>query len=308
LIEVNRLSKYYGNVKALDKISFKVEKGEIIGFLGPNGAGKTTTMRAITGFLYPTEGSIKIAGLDIQENPVEAKRFIGYLPENVPLYTEMSVEGFLNFIADIKGMKKTEKKVHIDSIIDRVGLNKVSKKIISKLSKGFRQRIGIGQALINDPDILILDEPTIGLDPNQIIEIRNLIKELGQEKTVILSSHIMQEVSAICSRIIIINEGKLAAIDTKESLMQKLETGQRLRILVDGDVNRIKKKIQEIKGVKTIQLVKTKGSATEMIISVQKNIDIRNELSKKIIKSGFDLLEQNKITMSLEEVFTRLTK
>lgn len=308
MIEVNGFTKYYGNVKAIDNISFKVEKGEIIGFLGPNGAGKTTTMRAITGFLFPSKGTIKVGGYDIQENPVEAKRLIGYLPENVPLYNEMNVKGYLDFVADIKGMNKNDKKSHIPSIIDKAGLSKVSSTIISKLSKGFKQRVGIAQALINSPDILILDEPTIGLDPNQIIEIRNLIKDLGREKTVILSSHILQEVSAICSRIIIINEGRLVAVDTKESLMQRLETGQRIRIIVDGIYDKVKEKILEIDGVKNVNLVNVKDSFNEMIIFAKKEHDIRKDLSKKIIKSGFNLLEQTKITMTLEEVFTRLTK
>ena len=308
MIEVNGFTKYYGNVKAISNISFKVEKGEIIGFLGPNGAGKTTTMRAITGYLYPTKGTIKVGGYDIQENPVEAKKLIGYLPENVPLYNEMNVEGYLDFVADIKGMKKNEKTSHIPRIIEKAGLSKVSTTIISKLSKGFKQRVGIAQALINSPDILILDEPTIGLDPNQIIEIRNLIKDLGREKTVILSSHILQEVSAICSRIIIINEGRLVAVDTKESLMQRLETGQRIRIIVDGIYDKVKKEILEIDGVKSVNLVNVKDSYNEMIIFAKKDHDIRKDLSKKIIKSGFNLLEQSKITMTLEEVFTKLTK
>ncbi len=308
MIEVNGFTKYYGNVKAINNISFKVEKGEIIGFLGPNGAGKTTTMRAITGYLYPTKGTIKVGGYDIQENPVEAKKLIGYLPENVPLYNEMNVEGYLDFVADIKGMNKNEKTSHIPHIIEKAGLLKVSSTIISKLSKGFKQRVGIAQALINSPDILILDEPTIGLDPNQIIEIRNLIKDLGREKTVILSSHILQEVSAICSRIIIINEGRLVAVDTKESLMQRLETGQRIRVIVDGIYDKVKEKILEIDGVKNINLVNVKDSFNEMIIFAKKDHDIRKDLSKKIIKSGFNLLEQSKITMTLEEVFTRLTK
>lgn len=308
MIEVNEFTKYYGKIKAVDNISFKVEKGEILGFLGPNGAGKTTTMRAITGFLYPTYGTIKIAGFDIKESPVEAKRFIGYLPENVPLYNEMSVKGYLDFAADIKGMKKNEKKNHIAEIIDKVGLKSVDSRIIGKLSKGFKQRVGIGQALINDPDILILDEPTIGLDPNQIIEIRNLIKDLGREKTVILCSHILQEVSVICTRIIIINEGKLVAEDTKESLLEKLESGQRIKIVVDNEFEMIKKKVFEVDGVIDVELVKTEDSINEIIVTAEKGRDIRNDLSKTIINSGFNLFEQSRMIMSLEEVFTKLTK
>ncbi len=308
MIEVNGLVKYYGNTKAIDNISFKVEKGEIVGFLGPNGAGKTTTMRALTGFLYPTQGTIKIADFDISVNPVEAKKYIGYLPENTPLYTEMTVLGYLNFAADVKGMKKKTRNGHIDEIINKTGLSKVSSSIINKLSKGFRQRVGIAQALINNPDILILDEPTIGLDPNQIIEIRKLIIDLGKEKTVILCSHIMQEVSAICNRIIIINEGRIVAEDTKESLMEKTETGQRIKVIVDNKFEDVKKKIMEVKGVKTVDLIEKDSSFNELIVSTEKGTDIRSELSQMIIKSGFSLLEQNRIIMSLEEVFIKLTK
>ena len=308
MIEVSEFTKYYGNTKAVDNISFKIEKGEIVGFLGPNGAGKTTTMRVITGFLYPTKGSIKVAGYDIRENPVEAKKFIGYLPENVPLYSEMSVTGYLDFVADIKGLKKNGKDDDIAEIINRTGLNLVSSKIISKLSKGFKQRIGIAQALVGDPDILILDEPTIGLDPNQIVEIRNLIRELGKKKTIMLSSHILQEVSAVCKRIIIINEGRVVAEDTKESLMRKMETGQRIRMIVDNEFKKVKEKLLEINGVINVDLVKTEDSLNEIIVGSEKDKDIRKELSKKIVESGFNLLEQSRITMSLEEVFAKLTK
>lgn len=308
MIEINEVTKLYGNLKAVDNISFSVAKGEIVGFLGPNGAGKTTTMRVITGFLYPNHGTVKIAGYDIKENPVEAKRYIGYLPENVPLYNEMNVNDYLSFVADLKNVNKFDKKKHIHEIIKKVGLKKVSNTIIGKLSKGFKQRVGIAQALTGDPAILILDEPTIGLDPNQIIEIRNLIKELGKEKTVILSSHILQEVSALCSRIIIINEGKLVAIDTKESLMEKLETGQRIKLIIDDDFEKAKNKIMEIKGVKEVNLVKSDNSLNEIIVSADKDFDIRKELSKKVINSGFNLFELSKIVMSLEDVFIRLTK
>jgi len=307
LIEVKNVSKYYGKVKAVDNISFNVDKGEIVGFLGPNGAGKTTTMRVLTGFLSATEGSIKIGDHDIVENPVEAKKMIGYLPENVPLYFEMNVTDYLGFFADIKGINKSEKSGHIRQIIGKVGLKKVADTIIGKLSKGFRQRVGIAQALIGEPDILILDEPTIGLDPNQIIEIRNLIKELGKEKTVILSSHILQEVSALCSRIIIISEGKVVAIDTKEDLMEKLEVGQRIKILTDSDHKKVANKMKEVKGVKHVDLVRKEGSLSEIMVSSEKEKDIRKDLSKMMITSGFNLLEQSKVTMSLEDVFIKLT-
>lgn len=309
MIEVKEITKFYGKKKAVDNISFSVQKGEIVGFLGPNGAGKTTTMRTITGFLYPDHGSIKIADYDIKENPIEAKRYIGYLPENAPLYLEMNVFGYLDFVADLKGVKKADKKNHIGEIIEHVGLKKVAHTIIGKLSKGFRQRVGIAQALIGNPDILILDEPTIGLDPNQILEIRNLIKKLGKEKTIILSSHIMQEVSALCSRIIIINDGKLVAIDTKESLMDKLDTGARIKIVVDSDFDKVKKIVENVKGVKSIDLIsKTENKLNEILVSSEKDCDIRSDLSKNIVKNGLNLYEQSKMSLSLEEVFFKLTK
>jgi ABC-2 type transport system ATP-binding protein len=308
LIEVKGFTKYYGKVKAADNISFSIAKGEVVGFLGPNGAGKTTTMRAITGFLYPTEGTITIAGHDIREDSVAAKKYIGYLPENAPLYTEMNVIGYLDFVADVKGVDKNSKKTHINNIIKKVGLEKVSKRIISKLSKGFKQRVGIAQALINDPDILILDEPTIGLDPNQIIEIRNLIGDLGKQKTVILSSHILQEVGAICNRIIIISDGKLIAEDTKEGLMNQLESGKRIRVLVDSDFEKVKTIISKVKGVKTLTKGEKSENLNEIIITAEKDADIRKDISKALINGGINLYEQNQMTMSLEEVFTKLTK
>ncbi|MDD5065757.1 MAG: ATP-binding cassette domain-containing protein [bacterium] len=308
MIEVNQVTKYYGNTKAVDDVSFTVDKGEIVGFLGPNGAGKTTTMRMITGFLYPDKGNIKVAGYDIMDQGIDARRHIGYLPENVPLYHEMYVKDYFDFVADIKGVKKENKKSHISEITGKVGLTEVRNKLISKLSKGFRQRVGIGEALIGNPDILIMDEPTIGLDPNQIIEIRNLIRELGKEKTIILSSHILQEVSALCTRVIIIHEGKLVAIDTKEELMKNLESGQRIKILVDNDFNVIKNKIGEIVGIKMIELMKTENSLNEIIVTAQKDKDIRNDLARKVIESGFNLFELSPITMSLEDVFIKLTR
>lgn len=306
MIEVNNVTKYYGIKKAVDNISFKVDNGEIIGFLGPNGAGKTTTMRMLTGYLYPNEGQIKINGFDILDNPIEAKKQIGYLPEIAPLYTDMKVRDYLDFVADIKHVT-TNKKNHINDIINKVGLSTVENTIISKLSKGFKQRVGLGEALIGDPNILILDEPTIGLDPNQIIEIRNLIKEFGESRTIILSSHILQEVSAICSRIIVINDGKLVAVDTKETLMENFDTGQRLKVIAEGDFDTIKRNIMEINGIKHVELLNAEVQPLELVVSVEKGLDLRKEISRKIINAGFNLLEQSKITMSLEDIFIRLT-
>lgn len=308
MIEVNGVTKYYGTNKAVDNISFTVDRGEIVGFLGPNGAGKTTTMRMITGYLFPDQGSIRVAGHDIIRNPVEAKKNLGYLPENAPLYSEMYVKDYFDFVADIKDVEKDAKAHHISEILEKAGLTDKADTLISKLSKGYRQRVGIGEALIGNPDILILDEPTIGLDPNQIIEIRNLIRDLGKEKTVILSSHILQEVSALCTRIVIIHEGKLVAVDTKEELMKNLESGGKIRILVDNEFETVRSKIGDLHGVRGVDLVRTENGLSEIVVSVEKDVDIRRNLSRRIIESGINLYEQSAVTMSLEDVFIKLTR
>ncbi len=307
MIEVKNITKYYGTKLAVDNISFTVEKGEIVGFLGPNGAGKTTTMRMITGYLYPDKGSIKVAGADVIDDAVEAKKHIGYLPEIAPLYNEMPVKEYLGFVADIKGVDKDYKAEHINDIMKKTGLIEKQDSIISHLSKGYRQRVGIAEALVNNPDVLILDEPTIGLDPNQIIEIRNLIKTLGKEHTVILSSHILQEVSAICEKIIIINDGKLVAIDSQKSLLEKVESGMRVRIIAKGDKDALQSTLSSISGIKNVELVNADDSVNELILTLEKDKDMRNEIAKTVINSNFELLELSKVTMSLEEVFIKLT-
>ncbi len=308
MIEVKDVVKYYGSKKALDGISFSVEKGEIVGFLGPNGAGKTTTMRIITGYLSPTMGSVTVAGIDVQEEPVEAKKHIGYLPENVPLYNEMPVQKYLYFFANLKGVPKEKQKEHIFEIMEKTGILKVSDTIIGKLSKGYRQRVGIAQALIGNPDVLILDEPTIGLDPTQVVEIRNLIKELGKEKTIFFSSHILQEVSAICERIIVINEGKIIAQDTQQSLLETLESGLRIKLVVKGELNKITDILNSMEGIIKVEHIQSQDSVHEFIVTAQKNREIRNEVAREIITNNFDLLELSKVKLTLEEVFLKLTK
>ncbi len=311
MIEVNNITKYYGTKLAVDNISFKVEKGEIVGFLGPNGAGKTTTMRIITGYLYPDKGNVKIGGYDVIEEPIEAKKHIGYLPEIAPLYNEMNVFQYLNFVADLKGVegKKEEKVDHIVEIIEKTGLSEVKEKIIGQLSKGFRQRVGIAEALINNPDVLIFDEPTIGLDPKQIIEIRNLIKELGKEHTVILSSHILQEVSAICEKIIIINNGKLVAIDSQESLLDKLESGMRCKVVTRGEEAIITNSLNNIRGIRSVELIEKdiENRVFTFEIEFNKGEDNRPDISRKLIESNSELLELSRVKLSLEEVFIELT-
>jgi len=309
LISVKNVTKYYGNTLAVDDISFEVERGEIVGFLGPNAAGKTTTMRIISGYLYPTKGEVKVASIDVIDNPVEVKKHIGYMPENVPLYADMPVYTYLEFFASLRGIDPTKRSSHILEILEKVGIEKeLHNRLIGTLSKGYRQRVGVAQALVGNPDVLILDEPTVGLDPNQIMEIRKLIKELGKDHTIILSTHILQEVSAVCDRVIIINEGKLVAIDTQESLLQKVESGQRNKVVVEGDFYRVKEKLNEIDGVINIELLKSENGRNEIFVIAEKGKDIRKEISKTIIQNGFDLLELSRVTLTLEEVFAKLTK
>ncbi len=308
MISVNNITKYYGPKLAVDKISFNVEKGEIVGFLGPNAAGKTTTMRIIAGYLYPTEGDVKVSGIDVIENPREAKKHIGYMPENVPLYNDMPVYSYLKFFASIRGIEKSDIDTHIVETLNKVGIEpELYNKYIGTLSKGYKQRVGLAQALIGNPDILILDEPTVGLDPNQIIAIRKLIKSLQKEHTVILSTHILQEVSAVCNRVIIINEGKLVTIDTQEGLLDKVEGGQRNRVVVEGDAEKVKTLLSKLSDIKSIDIVKSEGEIQEFMISVEKGKDIRKDIAKSIIKNGFGLLELSKVTLSLEEIFSKLT-
>lgn len=234
MIEIQNLTKSYGQIKAVDDISFTVEKGEVLGFLGPNGAGKSTTMNIITGFIPSTEGTVKVNGFDIMESPAEVKRRIGYLPELPPLYMDMTVSEYLNFAADLKNVSKRQKKSQMTDIMDLVKLTDVRGRLIKNLSKGYKQRVGLAQALMGNPEVLILDEPTVGLDPKQIIEIRKLIKALGKQHTIILSSHILPEVSAVCERVVIINKGKIAAVDTPENLSKGMGTVSKISATIAG--------------------------------------------------------------------------
>ena len=249
MIEIKEVTKYYGLKKAVDNISFSVDKGEILGFLGPNAAGKTTTMRVITGYLPATSGTASVDGFDVFENQIEVKKRIGYLPENPPLYTEMTVLAYLKFVAKIKRIAGKEVKEKVDRVLDICSIADVSHRVIGKLSKGYKQRVGLAQALIHEPEVLIMDEPTSGLDPIQINEVRELIKDIAQDNTVILSTHILPEASKMCHRIIIINEGKIIASDTPDNLRKRLSNSSQLQVKVEGPVNEILEKIKSIKGV-----------------------------------------------------------
>jgi gliding motility-associated transport system ATP-binding protein len=302
MIEVQNLTKRYGDLVAIDNVSFRVERGEILGFLGPNGAGKTTTMRIITGYMAPTEGMVRVADFDVLEDPMKAKRHIGYLPENPPLYNDMTVEGYLDFIADLKKVPGKNRKSKIDLTMARCGIADVRKRLIGNLSKGYRQRIGIAQAIVHDPAVLVLDEPTIGLDPKQIIEIRHLIKSLAGERTVILSTHILPEVTMTCTRVVIINEGKIVLEESLESLSQRVEGSQFLFLKTSYRSDGIKEKILSLSNVSHV----TENASGEFIIQTKGAEDIREELAKTVVQNGWGLLEMRPLTHALEDVFLRV--
>jgi len=300
-IQVKDLTKIYGTQKAIDQISFEIETGEIVGFVGPNGAGKSTTMKILTGFIPPTSGEAKINTLDLIENSLEIRKHIGYLPENNPLYLDMYVKEYLEFVSGIYKLGK-QTKTRIEQIIEQTGLTVERKKKIGALSKGYRQRVGLAQALIHDPEILILDEPTSGLDPNQIIEIRNLISAIGKEKTVMLSTHIMQEVEAICDRIIIINKGKIVADDSIESIYSHSKD-QYITIVVEFDQETDQKQLEQIERVDEVAKIDNKN----WLIQSSSNEDIRQNIFNFAVKSNLAVLSMQKKEKSLEEVFQELT-
>jgi len=307
MIEVENLTKYYGSFPAIKNITFKVKRGEILGFLGPNGAGKTTTMRILAGFFPPTSGRAAVAGYDVFEKSLEVRKRVGYMPETVPLYKDMTVNEYLNFAATVKGVPSDEIEKKVDKVMGECGIKDVRNKLIGTLSKGYRQRVGIAQALVNDPEVLILDEPTIGLDPKQIIEIRELIKGLAGERTIILSTHILPEVSMVCSRVIIINEGELVAVDTPENLNKKLSGKSELRVEVAGDKEKVVESIRSIPGVVNVEEKEKRGENSYLyLVEAEKERDIRGELASKIVSSGFSLLELTPVGLSLEDIFIKL--
>lgn len=306
MIKVVGLTKKYGNHKALNNISFDVDKGEIVGFLGPNGAGKSTTMNILTGYISASSGSVKIDGIDILSDPINAKKKIGYLPETPPLYMDMTVSEYLNFVFELKKVK-LNKQAHIQEICDLVKISDISKRIIKNLSKGYKQRVGLAQALIGNPEILILDEPTVGLDPKQIIEIRNLIKELGKRHTVILSSHILSEIQAICNKVIIINNGKIVANSKLEDISLVVSPDRRLALDIIGDKSVVYDIISSFKEVAKVFFERS-GEVSKFIIHLKDDKDIRKELSKAVTESGAIIVGLKLLTLSLEEAFLRLTE
>ncbi len=307
MIEVKNLSKHYGSKKAVDNISFTANEGEILGFLGPNGAGKSTTMNILTGYISCTEGQALIDGIDILENPIEAKSHIGYLPEQPPLYLDMTVKEYLCFIYDLKKCK-LPRNTHLKEICELVKIDNVYNRIIKNLSKGYKQRVGLAQALIGNPSVLILDEPTVGLDPNQIIEIRSLIKKLGQKHTLILSSHILSEVQAVCDKIVVINQGKIVADDTADNLSKSLSADHKLLARIDGPRDEIIKVIKGISGVeKVVADTQREKGVYEYNIEAQEGVDIRRDLFKRMAERNWYIVGLRSSELSLEDIFLRLT-
>ncbi len=308
MIEVKGVSKHFGNFAAISDISFRVEPGEIVGFLGPNGAGKSTTMKVITGFLPPTSGTVSVADCDIINESLEARRHIGYLPETVPLYTEMTVREYLDYMGRIRGMASERLRSRIDDVVGICRLEDYYTSIIGKLSKGFRQRVGIAQAIIHEPDVLVLDEPTIGIDPIQVVETRQLIKDLGGEHTLIVSTHILPEVSQICERVIVIHEGRIVATDEPHNLARTLVGSERVDIQIKGPQQEVIAVLNGVEGVGSVSRINMeRGEIPQYRVESEFGTEIRADLARTVVESGWELHRLEAVTMSLEEIFLRLT-
>lgn len=307
VIEVKNVTKSYGKAVAIDNISFTIDEGEIVGLLGPNGAGKSTTMNMITGFIEQTQGEIIVDGYDMLKKPQKAKKEIGYMPEGVPLYTDLSVREFVTYMAEIKQVDKRTRKEKVEKIIEQTGLKEVAKKLVKNLSRGYKQRVSMAGALVGDPKILILDEPTVGLDPKQITEIRNLIKELGKTHTVILSSHILSEVSQICNKVIIINKGKIVAIDTPENLENKVTNNNSVYVTIEDPENKIKVIQEKVEDIKKIELVQENEDGTKQyVIEAKGEDDLRKIIFAELAKENITVFEMKKADSTLEDAFMKL--
>jgi gliding motility-associated transport system ATP-binding protein len=307
VIEVQHLTKRYGRVTAVDDVSFRVEPGEILGFLGPNGAGKTTTMRIITGYMPASEGSATVAGYDVFANPIEAKRRTGYLPETPPLYPDMTVREYLDFVARLKGVPANERKGRVDSVMARTRIADMATRHCGKLSKGYRQRVGLAQAIIHNPEVLILDEPTAGLDPKQIIETRDLIRSLAGDHTIVLSTHILPEVSQTCQRVVIINKGRVVAVDTPDNLTARLRGAETLFVQVDAAGADVPAALSLLPGVLRVAAADMRSGAGAFEVESERGRDIRRDLAREIVTRGWGLLELRPMRVSLEEVFLQVT-
>ena len=307
MIEVKNVTKKYGNFTAVDNITFTVNDGEVVGLLGQNGAGKSTTMNMITGFIEPTEGSIIVNGFDIMKKSLKAKKQIGYMPENVPLYSELTVKEFVSYMAELKLVGRKERKQEVENVIKETGLEEVKNKLIRNLSRGYKQRVSMAGALVGNPEVLILDEPTVGLDPKQIIEIRNLIKNLGKKHTVILSSHILSEISQICERVVILNKGKIVAIDTPENLEEKTKEQNILFVTVEDKEEKMSSLKEKITDIEKLEMIKDNEDGTKQYKIVSKSEkDIRKALFDVLPKEGITIFELKKAETSLEDAFIKL--
>src|SRR5687768_7798224 len=307
VIEVQHITKRYGRVTAVDDVSFRVERGEILGFLGPNGAGKTTTMRILTGYMPATDGRATVAGYDIFEKPIEAKRRIGYLPETPPLYPDMTVREYLDFVARIKGVPAKEMKDRVAGIMARTRVADMADRHCAKLSKGYKQRVGLAQALIHEPEVLILDEPTAGLDPKQIIEVRDLIRSLAGDHTVVLSTHILPEVSQTCHRVVIINRGRVVAVDTPDNLTRQLKGSATLYVQVDAGGTDAAPALSALPGVRQVSELDRHEQMVGFEIAADMDRDIRRDVARLVVGSGWGLLELRPLRLSLEDIFLQLT-
>lgn len=306
MIEVKNITKDFGTIKAVSNVTFSVNKGEILGFLGPNGAGKSTTMRILAGIFPPTRGQVRIAGFDLNQNVMEIRKRIGYLPEQVPLYPELTVSQYLDFVVSFWEFDRSTKTRQIEKVIQQCGLETVRGALLKRLSRGFRQRVGLAQALVHDPEVLILDEPTVGLDPKQIREIRDLIKSFQGQKTVILSTHILPEVSMTCQKVLIIDKGTIVAEGTPETLTQQMNEASEIKIKVDGPVEEVKTALSKIPGVKQVQSLGKNGKGSTFLLQSANGNEIRPEVAKMIVERNWGLLEMNVHTLSLEELFLKL--
>jgi ABC-2 type transport system ATP-binding protein len=308
LIEVQDLTKSYGDVTAVDHVSFNVQKGEILGFLGPNGAGKTTTMRILTGYMPATSGTARVAGFDVANQSLDVRRHIGYLPEAPPVYLDMTVQSYLDFVARIKNVPKDKRGAQVSDAIEKTSLGERRYELIKRLSRGFKQRVGIAQALVHDPDVIILDEPTVGLDPKQIIEVRHLIKSLAGNHTIILSTHILPEVSMTCDRVVIINKGKIAAVDTPANLALQLKGGLKIRVEVGAPEGALKELLQKIPGASRVESEAAPSAGPSVaVVETAQGKDIRSDVAAAIVGKGWPLYELRGVSRSLEDIFLELT-
>ena len=308
MIEVKDLTKSFGERTAVDHVSFVVNKGEILGFLGPNGAGKTTTMRILTGFLPATSGSAQVAGFDVFNDSLEVRKRIGYLPENPPLYLDMTVAAYLDFVARIKNVPAEKRRASVDDAMVKTNLQDKRYELIKRLSRGYKQRVGLAQALVHDPEVIILDEPTVGLDPKQIIEVRHLIKGLAGSHTIILSTHILPEVSMTCDRVVIINKGKIAAVDTPQNLTSQLKGGQKIRVEVQAPEKALRDALTQVSGTTRVDTEPLPADGHLVaIVETAQGADIRSAIAAKIVQNGWPLFELRGVSLSLEEIFLELT-